>query len=48
MRLEEGRKLRFDEGRKLGIEEEKRYYIEGDLTRVFNLGTRQGRADEQN
>jgi hypothetical protein len=45
--LDEGRSLGLDEGRKLGIEEGKMYYIEGDLTRAFNRGTRQGRADKQ-
>jgi hypothetical protein len=48
LRLDKGRSLGLDEGRKLGIEEGKRYYVEGDLTRAFNRGTRQGRADKQN
>jgi hypothetical protein len=46
--MDEGRNLGFDEGRKLGIEEGKRYYMEGDLTRAFNRGARQGRVDEWN
>jgi hypothetical protein len=46
--LDEGRNLGLEEGRKLGIEEGKRYYMEGDLTRAFNRGIRQGKADEKN
>jgi hypothetical protein len=44
--LDEGRKLGLDEGMKLGLEEGKRR-SEGDFTKAFNQGTRQGKADER-
>jgi hypothetical protein len=49
--LKEGRKLRLKEGRDEGMKlrlEKGKGYSEGDLTRAWNRGARQGKVDERN